>query len=840
MKAGLPPLPRRHVSRGRLTRRLDEVGARAVVVFGPAGYGKTTLATEWAQGREGIAWFRVTPASADLAGFALGVGEAAACVIPLPIDRLRQQLKVAAGPAALAEVFARTTSEWPAEAVLVLDDYHVVRDERVHAFLEELLTRTGVRLLVTGRRRPPWASARRVVSGEVVELGGDELAMTNEEAAAVLVGHSPKAVRALVDQARGWPAVIALAAISASRGLPKRAVATTLYRYFADEVLNAQPPEIRRFMLEASIGSAIRGERTEAPAVDRLIDEGLLTRESRELFFHPLLRDFLRRKLRAQDPQRAAELLEQAISDARSEHRAEEAFELAANGGLIETAVEVAREEALRFMETGRVELLERWLAICGPAAFRHPELLLAKMAVLFHDGRFSDVAALGADLVRRAPSGHPTISGAWYRRAQALHMLAERDGAMDAARNAYETATTPLDRRKGLLLAALTAARLELDEVDEYLVALSKLDEEIDDRLRFAAALLVAEVKSGTLAGAWARTRPLVMLAASTNSPMLRSHVLACAAYLHVLRADYARARQFADEALRVCSDFSISFAYDTCLIYRAFADIGQHHFKDARERLREAQWRGRGREDHDFHLQRKIAEIKLDLARGETSAARPLDPQLEAGATRAYVGEYYAYAAVAAGAAGDREPCAAAVARTRELTRSAEATYYADFAELIAELAAGREVEARAVELVRKAERAEVVDAFVVAYRAYPPLLALAARNPETESLARRITAQAGDQALARDAGLSSDPSVRTATVVGLTPREEDVLQLLGQGLTNAEIAERLVISLSTVKIHVHNILRKFDASSRLEAVVIAARAAGLEERPAAQLTQ
>jgi ATP/maltotriose-dependent transcriptional regulator MalT len=827
VKPGVPPpLSRRHVSRARLTRRLDELAARAVVIAGPAGYGKTTLAAEWARDRQGVAWFRVTAASADLAGFAIGGGAALARVVPLSTHRLRRQLEVAASPEALAEFFARTVHRWPAEAVLVVDDYHLVRDERIHAFCEELLARTAIRLVVTTRRRPAWASARRLVAGEVAELGANELAMTNEEAAAVLVGHPPKVVAALVQKAGGWPAVIALAALSASHDVPERTIADALYRYFADEVLNGQPSDVQRVMLETSVGATVHGEQAATAAIDRLVDEGLLTREGRQLLFHPLLRDFLRRKLQVQDPHRAAELLERAVAEARREQRFEEAFELAAEAGLIETAVEVAREAALPFVDAGRAELLERWLAVCGPAAFRHPELVLAKMAVLFHRGRFSDVAALGADLVRRAPPGHPAVSGAWYRRAQALHMLAEREGAMEAARRACETATAPLDRRKGLLLAALTAARLELDEVDEYLTALSELDAEIDDRLRFAGALLVAQVKKGTLEGAWEKVQPFVILAEYADSPLLRSHVLACAAYLHVLRADYALGRRLADEALRVCSDFSIHFAYDICLVYRAFADIGQHRFKDARDGLRAAQRRGGAREDRDFHIQREIALLKLDLARGEPKAPPQLDPLLEASATRAYVGEYCAYAAVAAAASGDRERCAAETARTRELTRSAEATYYADFAELIAEFVAGRDVEARTVELVQRTKRAEVLDSFVVAYRACPPLLALAARDPEIEALARRVTAQAGDHSLARDAGLSPEPVAPEAHIEGLTPREDEVLQLLAQGLTNAEIAQRLVISLATTKIHVHNILRKLDASSRLEAALIAER--------------
>lgn len=58
------------------------------------------------------------------------------------------------------------------------------------------------------------------------------------------------------------------------------------------------------------------------------------------------------------------------------------------------------------------------------------------------------------------------------------------------------------------------------------------------------------------------------------------------------------------------------------------------------------------------------------------------------------------------------------------------------------------------------------------------------------------------------------------------GLTPREEEVLKLMVDGLTNAEIAERLVVSLSTVKTHVSSIIAKFGASTRTEAAAIAVR--------------
>jgi two-component system NarL family response regulator len=74
-----------------------------------------------------------------------------------------------------------------------------------------------------------------------------------------------------------------------------------------------------------------------------------------------------------------------------------------------------------------------------------------------------------------------------------------------------------------------------------------------------------------------------------------------------------------------------------------------------------------------------------------------------------------------------------------------------------------------------------------------------------------------------------ISHEVALRLAGRVGeesLSPREKDVLHLVAQGKSNREIAASLLVSERTVKFHINNLLDKLSASSRTEAVAIAAR--------------
>lgn len=187
----------RIIERPRLTLLLDEAQGRIRILVAPAGYGKTTLARQWLKGKNAT-WYTGTPASADVAALAAGLRTAVASILPGSGAALMERLPVTARPdedaGVLAGMLSGDLTSWPGDAWLVIDDYqHIAGTTSAERFVEALLLEAPVNVFVMTRQRPNWASARRILYGEVSEVDRAALTMTDEEAHDLLEETGPEA-----------------------------------------------------------------------------------------------------------------------------------------------------------------------------------------------------------------------------------------------------------------------------------------------------------------------------------------------------------------------------------------------------------------------------------------------------------------------------------------------------------------------------------------------------------------------------------------------------------------------------------------------------------------------
>jgi LuxR family transcriptional regulator, maltose regulon positive regulatory protein len=835
----LQPLFRHHVRRPRLTRLLEGTHAQAIVLLAPAGYGKTTLAIEWLSERPNVGWFRASSGSADVAAFSQGIAAAVRSFIPHAGDRLAERARATAPSDAavrpLAELLAEDFADWPRDTWLVIDDYHLVSESaHVEELLDWLLTLTPMRVLVTTRRRPSWASARRVLYGELKEISRDELVMTRDEAADVLAGRSDDAIRRIVAQARGWPVLLGLASLSGGSSLPDDLPNRALFRYFAEEVFRHQRGAVRRFMLMASVPIAIdprdqdSGTNESLALVQSLIDDGLLQPMDEHRFaFHPLLRSFLRQKLRSRAPNVINDLTRRAIARARAEGRWEDAFELAVEAGLVEVGADIVADAATEMLISGRTETLQNWLKTLEPITVVRPHLLVVKAEVLLRQGHQAEASALAREAAEQLATDAATQSCAWSVAGDAFHLVSDEVRALESHVRAKDLATNIVDRRRALWGAFNASLILESPNLEAYLDDLEvAVEGDVDTRLRVGTGrVLVKAHLHGTLHGAWETLEPLLAIEPYAQDPLARSVFLANAANVCVGRADYGRARDIAASTLDFCRSLHLDFATGFCLMHQVSAEIGLRHFREAKRTLAMLFEATDRHQDPFLALQARALRLKFALANQDfhgLSEELLSVPDREDLPASPY-GELVALVGLAKAAIGELGAARELAKRARACTASVETKHFALLSDVVVDLAEGR-IDSAAVTadaVLSRARQDQFLDAIVLGYRTSSSLLSLFAATRRFVPLLTELMESANDSRLAARVGLSlagknaADPAKQ-----GLTGRETQVLSLLVQGRSNSEIANELVISGSTAKVHVHHVLAKLGAKSRLEA--------------------
>jgi LuxR family maltose regulon positive regulatory protein len=820
---------------------LEGSSAQAIVFTAPAGYGKTTLAVEWLHGRNRVAWYRATAASADVAAFSAGVSDSVSQITPVG-GRLKQRLGVGAVPEravrSLAELLAEDLARWPSDAWLVIDDYHLVaKSGPVEDFLDWLLTLAPIRIVVTTRRRPAWMSARRLLYGEVLEITQSHLAMTSAEAAKALARHSNSAIRDLLEAAHGWPALIGLAALSESSEIPADSMSDALFRYFAEEVLRQQPKDVQRFMLAASVPTHL--DPTVVATVlrfnegdkflSRLTDEGLLRTSAKGLVLHPLLRDFLRHRVRELDPDAMDELYARAIAFARSAQQWDDAFELSLEAQRVDMAATIIGEAGPSLLASGRLETITEWFEAVGPAILEYPDAVLAQAETLIRHGRFVEAEALIERVVALLSCENALASRAWCLLGQARHLTSDYASALECHSKAKAHARTADEEARAAWGAFIAAAELEPADLCDYLDEFERLaGDDADGRLRVASGRQLQAEHGGTFAGTWDALRCALTLVPFASDPMAVSNALANASCLNVARADYVLARDLAVDALSFCSSLRLDFAIGYCLVCRGTAEVGLRDFRSARATLQRLDALLSRAEDPHLLLENHILALRLGLAtdRERVDVSRT-EHRIEGFLPRvpcASRGKYLALQAVAYATGGATSLSRRKADEAVEATVGPEARCLAAFANVIAAaVAEGQPENMRdlASAAFEQAKRLESLDSVVVAYRSYPGLLESLVRDQQIRPTLEQLLHRSNDSALAGQVGIAVE-SARPNGAHVLTDRQKEVMELLEIGLSTEDIANRLFISRNTAKVHIHNILRKLGASSRLEAVL------------------
>lgn len=391
------PIPRADgISRRRLTAKLLAGLQRPgnfTLLSGPAGFGKTTLLSELADQLKGsVAWVSLDEGDNDPVRFwsyliaacqsvQAGVGESALALFlsiqPLPVE-------------SVPSILINDLAGLPRDLTLVLDDYHTIQNEAIHSGLLFLLEHLPGKLhvIVSTRTDPPWPLARFRARNQLVEARAQHLRFSSAETAEFLkrtmgLTLAAEDVIALDERTEGWVAGLQLAALSMQG---RRDVATFvktftgshsyIAEYLVEEVLQRQPEDLQAFLLQTSLFERLNAGLCEAVTGCKDGQAVLATLQRSNLFliplddeqqwfrYHHLFADLLQARLRQSLPADAIAALQLRAAD-WYEHNGfdPEAIQHALAARDFERAASGMDRAAQAILSSGQYNLLKNWLA---------------------------------------------------------------------------------------------------------------------------------------------------------------------------------------------------------------------------------------------------------------------------------------------------------------------------------------------------------------------------------------------------------------------------------------------------------------------------------------------
>jgi LuxR family maltose regulon positive regulatory protein len=737
--------------------------------------------------------------------------------------------------------------------VLVLDDYHVIQTPPIHQQLNFLLEHQppNMRLVIVTREDPPLPLPRLRARGQVTEIRQSDLHFTLEECADFLnqvmgLNLSPADIAALERRTEGWIAGLQLAAVSMQgrddlSGFIQAFTGSSRFvlDYLNEEVFGRQSPEIKDFLLCTSIL-----ERLCAPLCDAILKSGdssfilhpssfiLETLEHSNLFivpldqsrqwyrYHRLFADLLRQRL-----QTAESISESALHCSASQWYANEglfpeAIYHAIAGRDWEQAADLIGSQSDSLMKRGEVMTLLGWLKSLPEEVIRsRPSLCGDYGWALTLTGQFESAAPF-LDCAEQAAQGNDEQLGQVLT-AQAF--LARSCGdyprAVALSQRALELIAETDNLNRGLVLLTLGFALLGLGRFAEAEPVLI----ETCERARLSGNDYARQTALGLLGGIqkmWGRLRRGAeycrqAIEEASGSPSAAQTQSFLASILYEWN-DLAAAEEQLTQARRA-SEFIGNLAI-LPEIFRQTIHIRRARGEPvaASEFASEIQQLTQGIESPIARAM--IASLRADLALTEDDIpsaehwARQMTEGVDPSVLGLSVGMIQSRLLLAQ---GNRAEAGAILAGMYDSV--AKMGLVANMIEVRAFQAVAAENPSDALGFLREAMTIAQPEKFI---RTFVDL------GEPMKFLLERMKADGGElkdyvlTLLAAFGGESARGSRAQPLVEAMSERELEILRLMAKGLSNREIAERLVITVGTTKSHVHHILEKLGTESRMQA--------------------
>lgn len=441
------------VIRGRLLAQLSDVADyRLTLINCPAGYGKTTLISQWAAEQSHLGWYSLDESDNQperFASYLIAAIQLATGGHCSKSEALSQKHQYATLSALFGQLFIEL-SEWHEPLYLVIDDYHLITNDTIHEAMRFFLRHQpeNLALVILSRTLPPLGIANLRVRDQLCELGIQQLAFNHQEAQQFFehrlsVPLEQDDSSRLCDEVEGWATALQLIALSSRQpnSSAKRLAglnASHLSDYLVDEVLDQVDSDSRAFLLRCSVLRSMNdalivrltGEDNGQQRLEELERQGLFIHrmdDSGEWFcFHPLFAAFLRQRCQ----------WELALELPNLHH-------VAAEGWM---ALGYPAEAIHHALASGDVAMLRDILLQHAWSLFNHSELTLLEQCL----------GELPYSLLVQNPE--LTLLQAWL--AQSQHRYGEVNTLLEHAESAMQDRKIPID---DVLRAEFNALRAQV-----------------------------------------------------------------------------------------------------------------------------------------------------------------------------------------------------------------------------------------------------------------------------------------------------------------------------------------------------------------------------------------